>query len=182
VPDLRALSVRQPWAWAILHAGKLVENREWDGCSYRGPMLLHAGKSCTRAEYSSAVASFQVMRADLGLPPIDVPPLDELARGCLVGITRIVRVDRHPSHGIVDVRGRDGVMRRLDWGRGYCGFRISSGGERAVLGLQLADVRELGRVPWKGELGLFSVGGASLPDVYWRAWNEAATRGGTHAA
>lgn len=175
--ELRALSIRQPWAWAILHAGKLVENREWDGCSYRGPLLLHAGKSCTRVEYSSAVASIQVMRADMGLAPIDVPPLEELARGCLVGIVRLVRADRHPVAGVVQARGRDGVTRSLDWARGYCGFRIAG-----ALGLQLSDVVELGRVPWKGELGLFAVGGASLPDVYWRAWNAAAARGGTHAA
>jgi len=27
---MKCLSVRQPWAWAILHAGKDVENRTWD--------------------------------------------------------------------------------------------------------------------------------------------------------
>lgn len=26
---VKALSVRQPWAWAIVHAGKDVENRNW---------------------------------------------------------------------------------------------------------------------------------------------------------
>jgi hypothetical protein len=37
----RALSIRQPWAWAILHAGKRLENRpvRW---KYRGPICLHA--------------------------------------------------------------------------------------------------------------------------------------------
>lgn len=28
IPRL-ALSVRQPWPWAILHAGKDIENRSW---------------------------------------------------------------------------------------------------------------------------------------------------------
>jgi hypothetical protein len=43
---MRALSVQQPWAWAILHAGKNIENRKW-----RLPkgmegerIILHAGK------------------------------------------------------------------------------------------------------------------------------------------
>lgn len=40
--DLRALTVRQPWAWAIVHGGKPVENRTWE-MKYRGPLWLHAG-------------------------------------------------------------------------------------------------------------------------------------------
>jgi hypothetical protein len=41
VPELRALTVRPPWSWAILH-GKDVENRSWE-TKYRGPLLLHGG-------------------------------------------------------------------------------------------------------------------------------------------
>jgi hypothetical protein len=36
-----ALTVRNPWAWALLH-GKPVENRSWE-ITYRGPLWLHAG-------------------------------------------------------------------------------------------------------------------------------------------
>lgn len=38
---MRALTVRQPWAWAIIHGGKDVENRTtlW---KYRGPLAIHA--------------------------------------------------------------------------------------------------------------------------------------------
>lgn len=39
---VRALTVHQPWAWAIAHAGKRVENRRWV-TSYRGRVLVHAG-------------------------------------------------------------------------------------------------------------------------------------------
>lgn len=38
---MRAITVRQPWAWAILHADKDVENRSWT-TDYRGPLLIHA--------------------------------------------------------------------------------------------------------------------------------------------
>ena len=41
---MRALSVRQPWAWAIIHAGKDVENRT-RRTHYRGPLLIHASNS-----------------------------------------------------------------------------------------------------------------------------------------
>lgn len=45
---MKALSIRQPWAWAILHADgahgpKDVENRTWR-TTFRGPVLIHAGK------------------------------------------------------------------------------------------------------------------------------------------
>ena len=39
---MKAITVRQPWAWAIVHGGKTIENRAlaW---SYRGPLAIHAG-------------------------------------------------------------------------------------------------------------------------------------------
>lgn len=53
---MKALSLTQPWANAILHLGKRIENREWRGCSYRGPVLLHAAKGVgTRDEFDGAV-------------------------------------------------------------------------------------------------------------------------------
>lgn len=39
-----ALSVRQPWAHAIVHLGKRIENRVWQ-TDFRGRFLVHAGKS-----------------------------------------------------------------------------------------------------------------------------------------
>ena len=27
---MKALSLRQPWAWAVVHAGKSIENRRWN--------------------------------------------------------------------------------------------------------------------------------------------------------
>jgi hypothetical protein len=37
------LSIQQPWAWAILHCGKDIENRSWF-TNVRGLFLIHAGK------------------------------------------------------------------------------------------------------------------------------------------
>lgn len=39
--DLRVLTVRQPWAWAIIHGGKDVENRVRSLGPYRGPVAIH---------------------------------------------------------------------------------------------------------------------------------------------
>lgn len=39
-----AISIRQPWAWLITHGFKDVENRTWR-TNFRGPVLVHAGKT-----------------------------------------------------------------------------------------------------------------------------------------
>ena len=38
---MKALSIRQPWAWLIVRGIKDVENRTWR-TGYRGPLLIHA--------------------------------------------------------------------------------------------------------------------------------------------
>lgn len=40
---MKALSIMQPWAYAILHLGKDIENRSWR-TEVRGRILIHAGK------------------------------------------------------------------------------------------------------------------------------------------
>jgi hypothetical protein len=49
---MKALSIRQPWAWLILHAGKDIENRDWP-TRFRGRFLIHAAKGMTRDEYEN---------------------------------------------------------------------------------------------------------------------------------
>lgn len=47
-PVVRVLSVRQPWAWAIIHAGKDIENRPRTIIpGYR--LLIHASRSYDRS-------------------------------------------------------------------------------------------------------------------------------------
>jgi hypothetical protein len=38
---MKALSVRQPFAWCIVAGTKPIENRTWN-TTYRGPLLIHA--------------------------------------------------------------------------------------------------------------------------------------------
>lgn len=38
---MKCLSVRQPWAWAIINGGKDVENRNWP-TKFRGELAIHA--------------------------------------------------------------------------------------------------------------------------------------------
>ena len=39
---MKALTINQPWVYAILHEGKDIENRRWQ-TKYRGWIALHAG-------------------------------------------------------------------------------------------------------------------------------------------
>ncbi len=41
---MKALSIWQPWAFAIVSLGKDIENRCWR-TRYRGPLLIHASKT-----------------------------------------------------------------------------------------------------------------------------------------
>ncbi len=41
---MKALSIRQPWAWAILSAGKDIENRDWT-TNLRERIIIHASKT-----------------------------------------------------------------------------------------------------------------------------------------
>jgi hypothetical protein len=71
------LSVRQAYAWAILHAGKDIENRTWS-TDYRGPVLVHAGWEW----HEHRGAPFRE-RYGIGHPA-------ELPRGGIVGVVEIL--------------------------------------------------------------------------------------------
>jgi ASCH domain len=80
-----ALSIRQPWAWLIIHGGKDIENRCWP-TRFRGRFLIHAAKGMTKAEYSGAVAAIQ----RCGGPVITLPAFHDLERGGIVGSVDLV--------------------------------------------------------------------------------------------
>ena len=80
-----ALSIRQPWAWLIVHGHKDIENRDWP-TNFRGRVLVHAGQTMTRKYYEETVSELRLG----GLCPADMPAFEDLQRGGLVGWTRIV--------------------------------------------------------------------------------------------
>jgi len=145
---MKALSVRQPWAWAILHAGKDVENRDWrdDGGNLKQArrlaakgetILLHTGAGMTRAEYEHGLDTICAIRPDLAVAVAKLSR-ETIPRGGIVGSFRIVRVTSDALTASRWFAGR--------WG------------------LVLADVVPLGFVPLAGQLGFFDV-----PDAVVRA-------------
>lgn len=85
-----ALSIRQPWAWAILHAGKDIENRDWP-TKLRGPICIHAAKGMTGDEFNDFVRTIHCVSLVRPFPPgATVPLASELRRGGIVGTAEIV--------------------------------------------------------------------------------------------
>ncbi len=81
IDPIPALSIRQPWAWAILAGHKPVENRTWS-TRYRGPLIIHAARMVDEEARAAFVAQ--------GWP---LP--STLQTGGFVGIARLVDVVSH---------------------------------------------------------------------------------------
>jgi len=85
------LSIRQPWAWLIIHAGKDIENCTWR-TNFRGEFLIQAAKGMTRKEYDVACTYTKAIK------PISMPCFEDLERGGIVGRATIINcVDKHKS-------------------------------------------------------------------------------------
>lgn len=82
---MRILSVRQPWAHAILHLGKDVENRVWSS-PYRGPVAIHAS---TKTDPAGVVwlRENDIWHGDVR----------ELPKGAIVGVVDLVDIARDVS-------------------------------------------------------------------------------------
>jgi hypothetical protein len=90
-----ALSVRQPWAWALIHAAKDVENRDWGSeypaSGFRGAVAIHASQGMTRSEYEEAREFIASIGVECPLPHL-------LVRGAIIGVARVLGfVDYSPS-------------------------------------------------------------------------------------
>ncbi|MEU3708358.1 hypothetical protein AB0E82_39480 [Streptomyces anulatus] len=80
---IRGISIKQPWATAILTGTKTIENRpqHW---SWRGWVLLHAGQQTDRA----ALRVPMVARTIRGR---------NLTTGAVIGVARLTGCHRHPD-------------------------------------------------------------------------------------
>lgn len=89
---MKALSVRAPWWWAILHLGKDIENRDWP-TRFRGRVLLHASRWFKLAEIHDDLETLRLIREHSNVAPVDLiitPRMLRDAGGALVGSVEIV--------------------------------------------------------------------------------------------
>jgi hypothetical protein len=89
---MKALSIRQPWAWLIAAGYKDIENRTWR-TKFRGRIYIHASK-----DYDP---SFSPSKFDIALPT-------SLACGAIIGEVDIVDCVSHSKskwffgpHGLI---------------------------------------------------------------------------------
>ncbi len=125
-----AISIRQPYAWAIIFAGKRVENRDWP-TNVRGPIYIHAAKGMSIAEYDDFEYFYDIsIRLPSGFKSMpECPAREHLLRGGIVGTATLVDcVKQHSS----------------PWFFGKYGF-------------VLEDVKPHEFVPYKGQLGFFDI-------------------------
>ncbi|MCT7372739.1 hypothetical protein A7R75_27420 [Mycolicibacterium llatzerense] len=138
---MRALTVQQPWAGAIIFCGKLIENRRqlW---TYRGPLAIHAGKGWSESGGVSEMITglYDRMTANGGSYHAEAWS----ARGAIIGVVDLV--DCHHDAGCCRPWGESGY--------GDLGGRKRS----RVTHLVLENPRALAEpIPVAGQLGLWNV-------------------------
>lgn len=79
----KALSVRQPWPYAIFHLGKDIENRSRP-TAVRGRIAIHASSSIGKREYADAADAILDICGDM------IPQREELTLGAIIGTVEIV--------------------------------------------------------------------------------------------
>jgi hypothetical protein len=141
---VKALSLRQPWAHAVLRLGKTIENRRWN-TTFRGRFLLHAAKGMTPEEYEAALETFAHV---LGWTAGGSSGIAHLARAA----AEFKEHDRRG--GFVGVATLERVIRPCDT-FGSCPHPWHAPDQ---YGFVLTDVRAATTfVPWPGMPGFFDV-------------------------
>lgn len=77
-------AIRQPWAHFIVHGLKRIENRTW-ATKHRGPVLIHAAKGMTQAEFFEACDFLQARKIQC-----EIPHPSKLQRGGIIGRANLV--------------------------------------------------------------------------------------------
>ena len=94
---MKALSVQQPWAWAILH-GKDIENRTWP-TRFTGLFLIHSGKKFNHEGFRWLLKHRDLLTAE-------IPHRDNFQMGGIIGCSTIIDcVDYHLSPFFFGPRG-----------------------------------------------------------------------------
>lgn len=124
---MKALSIRQPWAWLVVNGHKPVENRTWETL-YRGPLQIHAGLQMTRADHEACLI-FMAGEPRMAQIISQMPRFEDFPRGGIVGQAELVACLRDQESP----------------------FFVGP------FGFVLKDARPLPFLPCKGALGIFNL-------------------------
>ena len=84
---MKALSVRQPWAWAIIEGHKQVENRRWYPGHFSGRFAIHASSTFDLSAYDWILDN---------IPGINMPSPEQLLLGGIIGTVLYTGFVRSP--------------------------------------------------------------------------------------
>lgn len=131
MPDLPrlALSVRQPSAWAIIHGGKIIENRTLGSIRAGG---MTPGRICIHAAAGMKEDEYRYLHWRMGQHGVICPRPDALLRGAIIGtveVTEIITQSDSPWFGgtagllltgpePVDPIPASGALGYFEWTRG----------------------------------------------------------------
>ena len=88
---MKMISIRQPYAWAVIFGGKDIENRTWT-TNYRGLLAIHASKGGTVEEYEDNY------RKHVRKHKLEPPKFSQAQRGGIIGIVELTDVvTKHSS-------------------------------------------------------------------------------------
>ena len=128
---LKALSIRQPWAWLIVNGFKDVENRTWH-TSVRGTFLIHSSATMTVGDYAACclfLSSLEYTADEKQRLDETWPGFEHFERGGIVGSAELVS----------------------------CVFRSESQWFTGDVGFVLANPKPLPFIPYKGMQKFFNV-------------------------
>lgn len=137
---MKALTICEPYASLICDRRKLVENRTW-WTSYRGPLLVHAGKSQDHIG--------PTLESNWGIP------LEKMHFGFVVCQVTLVDCVKHDNLYKPDRQG-DALRRRYPWLQGH---EHASGPYCWVLERPVVFAVP---VPWRGSQGLYDIDEAQI--------------------
>lgn len=84
---MKAISIRQPWAWLIVNGYKDIENRSWN-TKFRGPVLIHA--SSRRPTKDEVLQAKLILKNTHGWEiALTMPDFDHFQLGGIVGMATI---------------------------------------------------------------------------------------------
>ena len=89
---MKALSIKQPWAWLIASGYKDIENRIWS-TFYKGRIYIHAGKNWDGQAITDLWQGLNGTTSyglKVDFTKIPFPGYDKIARGAIIGEVDIV--------------------------------------------------------------------------------------------
>lgn len=148
---MKAITVRQPWAWAIMQAGKNVENRSRNIVgSYRGPLVIHAAQRLDPDALNECAARSGHSVSSL-IGTLLYNPMGE--QGAALGIVDLI--DSHESWECASLEECPDHAR-------HCSRWAEGNGRHLVL----SNPRPFAEpIPYKGRLGLWEFPDDLLPEV-----------------